>query len=247
MKRQRLELIETLAVVVMDCLAILAAYLIAYRLRFQTDLVPFLHLPSKFVQYTTAGVVAASFLVAFAMSGLYGQRRSLSPVDEFTRVIRGVSIGMLFAVAIAYFAFYGVLELSRLMVIYAWFLSVALVSADRALLSLIEGLLRRHGIGHKRILIIGSGPPAQVVLDKILRSPQLGYAVIGLLDEDGRRGLSADVPILGGVFDVASVVQSNSVDEVIVALSHSNSQAILDIMDLLDGTDVDVRVFPDVV
>src|SRR5581483_6913739 len=33
----------------------------------------------------------------------------------------------------------------------------------------------------------------------------------------------------------------------IVALRHSSSDAVLDIMDLLDGTNVEVRVFPDVV
>jgi Undecaprenyl-phosphate glucose phosphotransferase len=46
---------------------------------------------------------------------------------------------------------------------------------------------------------------------------------------------------------VASVVQSNGVEEVIVALSRSNSEAILDIMDLLDAADVRVKVLPDVV
>ncbi len=247
MNRSRLDVIETLAVLIIDSLAILAAYVIAYKLRFQTDIIPFLRLPSRFVQYGSALVIVSCFLAAFAMNRLYSHRRSLSPVDEFIRVVGGVSVGTLFAVAVASFAFTGILELSRLMVIYAWFLSVVLVSIGRALLSLIASMLRQRGIGNKRILIVGSGAPAQVVLEKIRRSPQLGYDVIGFLDESGLRGAVSGVPIVGSLSEVASVVQSNRVDEVIVALRHSSSDAVLDIMDLLDGTNVEVRVFPDVV
>jgi exopolysaccharide biosynthesis polyprenyl glycosylphosphotransferase len=246
-KRARLAALETLALVLVDSAAILAAYLIAYRLRYQTDIVPFLRLPSRVAQYGAGAVVIACFLTAFAMNGLYGRRRSLNPVDECIRVVGGVSVGTLFAVAVVSFALLGILELSRLMVIYAWFLSVLLASGGRALVALVEAALRRRGLGTERILIVGSGPPAHVVLDKIRRSPELGYTVIGFLDENGLRGSSSDVPILGGISDVASVVRSNGVDEVIVALTGSTSEAILDIMDLLDDLEVKVRVLPDIV
>jgi exopolysaccharide biosynthesis polyprenyl glycosylphosphotransferase len=247
MKRHRLANAETLALLAVDSLAILAAYLIAYRLRYQTDIIPFLRLPSRVAQYGTAAVVVACFLAGFAMNGLYSRRRSLNPVDEFIRVVGGVSVGTLFAVAVVSFVLLGILDLSRLMVIYAWFLSVVLASGGRALVALVEASLRRRGLGTERILIVGSGPPAHVVLDKIRRSPELGYTVIGFLDENGHRGVSSDMPILGGLADVASVVRSNGVDEVIVALSGTNSEAILDLMDLLDGIEVKVRVLPDVV
>src|SRR5581483_5745770 len=101
--RSRLDTLETLAVLVTDSLAILAAYIIAYKLRFQTDILPFLRLPSRFVQYSTALVIIGCFLAAFTMNRLYRQRRSLSPVDEFTRVVGGVSVGTLFAVAVVSF------------------------------------------------------------------------------------------------------------------------------------------------
>ncbi|HLG73141.1 MAG TPA: undecaprenyl-phosphate glucose phosphotransferase [Chloroflexota bacterium] len=247
MKRSRFSFMGTLALLIVDSLATVGAYVIAYRLRFQTDIVPFVRLPSPLAQWGSAAVVVLCFLTAFAMNGLYSRRRTLNPVDEFVRVIGGVSVGTLFAVAIVSFALLGILELSRLLVVYDWFLSVVLVSIGRALASIVEATLRRNGIGNKRILIIGTGPPAHVVLDKIRRSPELGYTVIGFLDENSLPGFSSELPILGSIGDVASVVKSNSVDEVIVALSRSNSESILDIMDLLDSSDVQVKVLPDVV
>lgn len=246
-RRSQLAFVETLALLLVDSAAILGAYLIAFRLRYQTDIIPFLRLPSRFVQYGTAAVVVCCFLAAFGMNGLYSRRRSLNPVDEAVRVIGGVSVGTLFAVAVVSFALLNILELSRLMVIYAWFMSVLLVSGGRALVALVEARLRRHGVGAKRILIIGSGPPAHVVLDKIRRSPELGYTVIGFLAETAPLGEPSDVPILGAISDLASVVGANGVDEVIVALNRSNPEAILEIMDLLDGTEVQVKVLPDVV
>ncbi|MBV8085356.1 MAG: hypothetical protein JO247_11135, partial [Chloroflexi bacterium] len=128
MKRPRQLNAGSFIVLIVDALAILAAYFVAYRLRYQTDIIPFLRLPSLFAQYMTAVVVVGCFLIAFAMNGLYSRRRSLNPVDEFVRVIGGVSVGTLFAVAIISFALLGILELSRLMVVYDWFLSVVLVS-----------------------------------------------------------------------------------------------------------------------
>ena len=246
-RRSQLPLLETLFLLIVDSVAILGAYLIAFRLRYQTDIIPFLRLPSRFVQYGTAVVVVCCFLAAFAMNGLYSRRRSLNPVDEAVRVIGGVSVGTLFAVAMVSFALLNILELSRLMVIYAWFMSVLLVSGGRALVALIEAWLRRHGVGAKRILVIGSGAPARVVLDKIRRSPELGYTVIGFLDEADPLASPSDLPILGGLGDLASVVSANGVEEVIVALNRSNPEALLEIMDLLDGSEVQVKVLPDVV
>jgi exopolysaccharide biosynthesis polyprenyl glycosylphosphotransferase len=246
MKRSRFAAFEILALLIVDSAATLAAYLIAYRLRFQTDIIPFVRLPSPLAQYGTAAVVIGCFLVAFAMNGLYSRRPSRNLVDEAIRVIAGVSVGTLFAVAVISFALLGILEVSRLMVIYDWFLSVLLVSLGRALVALIETTLRRHGIGNKRILIVGSGSPAHIVLDKIRRSPELGYTVIGFLDEYGLPGFSSELPILGTIRDVASVVRTNGVDEVIVALSRSSSEAVLEIMDLLDDSEVEVKVLPDV-
>lgn len=247
MKGSRWPFFSALALLIVDSAGILGAYVIAYRLRFQTDIVPFVRLPSPVAQYGTAAVIDLCFLAAFVMNGLYSRRRTLNPVDEFIRVIGGVSVGTLFAVAVVSFALLGILELSRLMVVYDWFLSVVLVSIGRAVVSIAEASLRRHGIGTKRILIIGSGPPAHMVLDKIRRSPELGYTVIGFLDENSLPGFSSELPILGSIADVSSIVKSNSVDEVIVALSRSNSEAILEIMDLLDATEVQVKVLPDVV
>src|SRR3989442_1559736 len=100
MKRSRFTVFDVLALLAVDSAATLAAYIIAYRLRFQTDIIPFVRLPSRLAQYGTAGVVVGCFVVAFAMNGLYSRRRSRNLVDEAMRVIGGVSVGMLFAVAV---------------------------------------------------------------------------------------------------------------------------------------------------
>ncbi|HUZ77488.1 MAG TPA: undecaprenyl-phosphate glucose phosphotransferase [Chloroflexota bacterium] len=248
MKRRRyLGALETLALVVVDLAATALAYVIAYHLRFETDIIPFLHLPSISVQYGTIGVVDVCFVVAFAMNRLYSHRRSLSPSDEFFRVVAGVSVGTLFAMATISFVLRGIFEFSRLMVAYAWFLSIILVSVGRAVVTLTQASLRKRGVGVRRLLIVGSGSPAHIVLDKIHRSPQLGYEVVGCMDDGSARGMGSDVPLLGELEDLPLVVERFHVEEVIVALSNPRPDTILDVADSLADLDVSIKVFPDVI
>ncbi|MDE3075204.1 MAG: undecaprenyl-phosphate glucose phosphotransferase [Chloroflexota bacterium] len=246
-RRLYLAALQTLALLVMDAAAIAAAYFVAYQLRFETDLVPFVKLPSITVQYGTISVVVVCFLVAFGMNGLYNRRRSLSGADQFFRVVGGVSVGTLFAMAMISFVLRGVFEFSRLMVAYAWFLSIIFVGVGRTVVTLAQGWLRRRGVGVKRLLVVGTGAPARIVLNKIRRSPQLGYEVVGLIDENGRRGFEDDLPILGGLADIPAAIERRRVDDMIVALNSSTPAVILDIADSVADLGVNIKVFPDVI
>src|SRR5262249_40035819 len=94
---------------------------------------------------------------------------------------------------------------------------------------------------------VGTGDSAQIVLDKIRRSPQLGYEVIGFIDDIGRRDSDSRTPVLGGLRDVASVIEKEHVDTLIVALTNSSPHTLLDVIDSVDETKLEIKVFPDVV
>src|SRR4030095_2524863 len=77
----------------------------------------------------------------------------------------------------------GALEVSR--VVWAIFL-VLNTALTFGLRELVRELLERRwraGIGLKRILIAGSGELGRLVADKILEHRELGYQIIGFVDD----------------------------------------------------------------
>ena len=87
-------------------------------------------------------------------------------------------------------------------------LNVALTYASRELVR--EALERRWraGIGLKRVLIAGAGELGRLVADKILEHRELGYQIVGFVDDRaggdhlGYRGL----PLLGTLDDAAEII-----------------------------------------
>ena len=84
-------------------------------------------------------------------------------------------------------------------------LNVALTFASRELVREMLERRWRAGIGLKRILIAGSGELGRLVADKILEHRELGYQIVGFVDDRaagdhlGYRGL----PLLGTLDEAA--------------------------------------------
>jgi len=141
----------------------------------------------------------------------------------------------------------GALEVSQ--AVWAIFLviNVALTFASRELVR--EALERRwrQGIGLKRILIAGAGELGRLVADKILEHRELGYQIVGFVDDRaagdhlGYRGL----PLLGTIDDAAEISTREGVDHLYVALPPDQHVQMLKLIDSTSRECVDVKVVPD--
>jgi hypothetical protein len=105
----------------------------------------------------------------------------------------------------------------------------------------------RAGIGLKRVLIAGAGDLGRLVADRILQHRELGYQVIGFIDDRaggdhiGYRGL----PLLGTLAEVADIAQRERIDHLYVALALDEHPKLLDLMDTANRECIDVKVVPD--
>jgi exopolysaccharide biosynthesis polyprenyl glycosylphosphotransferase len=137
------------------------------------------------------------------------------------------------------------LDYPRLMVVYAWALTIIFVGLWRLLYGQINAVLRARGIGRARLLIVGAGRVGAMILQAVRRSPQLGYQPIGFIDNDSAIKNVEGVPVLGNIDCLGDSIHDNKVDEVIIALPHASHEEVLSIVSLCDGRTVDVKVFPD--
>ncbi len=231
-----------------DFSLIVAAFFLAYYARYQLQLLrpldeafraPF----EPFVPYMV--LFAAWLLVALQQQGLYRHLRGRSWSDEALVILNGAAQGLVVVMALS-FALQP-LVFSRLLLGYGAGFSVLLLGAARLVYRGIRQRQRRRGIGVERVLVVGAGEIGRAVLRNILARPDLGYQVVGFVDDDPERG-GTDIGRLRGLGSLANlptVVREEKVDMVIITLSWEHQRAILDVVRECANHAVQVRIVPD--
>lgn len=250
MTSQKIRTTYSIMLALSDTLLTCVAFILAYRLRVNipwpdelANLVPF----HEYLGLMAVNVL--SVILALFAYRLYYIPRAVSRVDQFYRVFAGVSIGTMMAVAISTFVFKGddvVLDYPRAMIIYAWLLTILLIMIGRILQQQIRLQLRKRGVGKDRLLIVGTGDMARIILQRIIWSPQLGYELLGVVD--GAKGVSQilDVPVLGAPEDLPTLIEQYAVDEVIIAMPEEGHRETMRVMSYCERGRVSIKIFPDV-
>jgi exopolysaccharide biosynthesis polyprenyl glycosylphosphotransferase len=93
-------------------------------------------------------------------------------------------------------------------------------------------------------VIVGAGEVGQLVARKLMRHPEYGVTLVGFVDGPPKRWRPdvAEVPVLGAIDDLASIVRNLAVERVIVAFSTHNDQETLTWLRPLVGLNVRVDV-----
>ena len=240
-----------------DVLAVVAAFFSAWWLRFQTDLlIPLVgEKPTPHFDYylRLLPFLIVAWPAVFYFRGLYEPRRGRSRIEE--------ALSILFATAFASLVFTGLSSLYRppepldpnLTFTYSRgflaafsLLSYLYVATGRLLIRETMRALRRRGHNLARILIIGTGRLGREVTQKILDHRELGFEVIGFLDDKKPTGEILGRPILGMVKDLPEVLEAHPVEQVLIALPLEAKRKTLQILDQLSKEVVEVRLVPDV-
>jgi exopolysaccharide biosynthesis polyprenyl glycosylphosphotransferase len=163
MLMKRIDLFFLGVLVPLDYLALIAAALSSYALRF-----------GPFAQYLTtsqtvsfseymasAALFAFVFLFIFATAGLYAPRIRRRLAGEFPRIILATSTGI--AIVIVAIFFQREYFASRFIVLAAWGFSILYIFAGRLLVRVIRYFLARSGIGLTRIAMVGKSPSADAI------------------------------------------------------------------------------------
>ncbi|MGE5245601.1 MAG: undecaprenyl-phosphate glucose phosphotransferase [Betaproteobacteria bacterium] len=241
-----------------DALIGVSAFIVAYAIRFHTGLIPITKGVPPLRQYLDVlPFVAVLVPVAFQLQGLYRLRRGRSRVDDFFAVFVGSILAVVFGiVATLYVETYfatnaakgrGALEVSQ--VVWGLFLvlNTGLAYASREVVREVLERRWRAGLGLKRVLIAGAGELGRLVADKILEHRELGYQIVGFVDDRaagdhlGYRGL----PLLGMLEESAEIAVREAVDHLYVALPPEQHVKMLALIEETSRECVDVKVVPD--
>jgi exopolysaccharide biosynthesis polyprenyl glycosylphosphotransferase len=230
--------------IVLICLAFGVAYVVRYQLQWFRDVDPAYY--TTFVAYLPMVTLqAVLILVAFGLEGVYRFKRGATAVDEIYGVINGVTTGFVITVFIVFF--WRPLIYSRLIFLYATVLIIALLILARLARRGILRALRSRGVGVQRVLIVGSGEVGLTVMRNLMAQPDLGFVVVGFVDDDPERG-TTDIgrfKALGNTALLPRLLVSELIDEVIIALPWQNRRQILALVNECTRAGVRPRVVPD--
>jgi exopolysaccharide biosynthesis polyprenyl glycosylphosphotransferase len=238
-----------LSLLINDLIMVALSFYVAYRLRQWIAIPPPVAI-APFMDYVGMMVIQViTMLLLYFFSRLYDVKRSMPRLDEFYRIFAATSIGTVVTIAATTFLFKNTaleLDFPRAMVIYAWALSVILVTASRSLLVLVRNWLRRRGHWSDRLLIVGTGDVGRMILQKVRQMPRLGYQVVGFIDgDDPQVNEIMGVPVLGGIDDIPDLIKEHEIQEVIIGRPELSHQQVLAIISRCERGQVGIKIFPD--
>lgn len=207
-------------VLLFDLAAVVAAWLLAFALRFNLD-VPH--------EYATAalrslGWVLPIYGAVFLLSGLYRGSWRFASLPDLLRIAKAVLLSATAVTFVAYLLQLA-LPLPRSVLLLAPLLTLLAMGGARATYRSWRERQGRSSVESRRkpVLILGAGRSGATLVRELHSSAE--WHVVGLLDDDatlrGREVLGK--PVLGSFDDLAAVSSSFQVHHAIIALPQSTA------------------------
>jgi exopolysaccharide biosynthesis polyprenyl glycosylphosphotransferase len=184
------------------------------------------------------------WLTLAKMLGLYErdeERADHSTSDELFGVVNLVTLGTWTVFMVAWAT--GMLEPQFARLVSFWLLAILLILASRAIARSASRAMPGY---RQRAVIVGVGDVGQLVARKVRQHSEYSLDLIGFVDTgeplSWRRDI--DVPILGGIDELGTLVARHGVERVIVAFARDPDAETMRVLRTLRDRDVTVDVVP---
>lgn len=225
------ELLRPALLLAGDLVALEAAFLLSYYLRFLSGwfLVP-LGIPPFAPYLWTSFVLLVIWVGIFHAQGLYDPTRRSSFEDDLAGIFRGVVLGSLSVLALTFFV--RQLSYSRSFFGIFFWMSLLFLMIERVAARILLRRLFNLGIGVRKVLVVGDSPMGKRVIETYRRLPGLGYRVVSEFK-------STDPS------EVEEELSRTKCELVILAFSFEHLPQVAEIAELLGSYHVDILFVPD--
>jgi Undecaprenyl-phosphate glucose phosphotransferase len=247
--------------VLVDVIATNLAWVLAYYLRFYsaavTEYLPVTKGIPPLTRYLLLlPLITVLWPAVLYFHGLYQVKRGRSRIDELFAILFSVLIAAAltlgFTLYIRVYYFYQpevapLWEYSQGVLAIFVVLDVLALNAARGAL---RGYLQRMwaaGYNVKRVLVAGAGELGQTVAETILAHRELGYRVVGFVDDDPEAPGHAGLSVLGRLDDTMAVASGHGVDQLYIALPLDEHAKLLRLIKSVSNECLDIKVVPDLI
>lgn len=146
-------------------------------------------------------------------------------------------------------AAFSVRSFNNVNILLFWSVVSVLGIAGRLLLRAVLISARRSGYNYRYLLVIGSNERARTTAAQLEGRSELGYKLVGFIaesqDADAGSPVDPDVPVLGKIGELQTILQQNKVDEILVCLPvDSRFSDIISIVQHARDLGIVVRILP---
>jgi exopolysaccharide biosynthesis polyprenyl glycosylphosphotransferase len=242
---------ERILLLALDFLTVNLAYYVYYLLRvrsgwFMYPIEPELVLPML--------AIYVYWLLLFAFFGLYRSWYAQSRLDELVTLFRIITAGVI----VLFFLIFLDDEATstqagtRTLIGVYWLVMIGFVSVGRLVLRATQKRLLESGIGARNTLIVGWSEKAKELCDMVIKYPALGYKLVGFVDagrgRTGKRGKRLEyrqIPLVGHLDQLSSLVREHQVQEVLVGLESSEHDKLIHIINECNGFEIGLKMMAD--
>ena len=175
--------------VVLDAIVIVAAYALAWYVRFKTGFnndAEFTGVLSAKIYFSALIFIVPGYLILNYLFSLYTSKRYSSTQRDISNVIKSNTVGLILFIGILYIIRQN--HISRSMIFIFYVFNIIGQVGTRILIRKILRSFRKKGYNIKYILLVGYSRAAEQYIDRIIQNPQWGYVVRGILDDHIPRG-----------------------------------------------------------
>ena len=208
-----------------DLLTVVFSFLLAAWVSYHPyhhSRIPFIQFMESRIQVTNVVLFFGFLLIwhlIFSGFGLYSSRRLSTRYDDVVDVLRATSLGtLMMSLFVILFRF----KLGTpLFLLTFWAGNTAIAASSRLMLRSVLERLRRQGWNLRQILIAGTNSRAIRFAQKIEAKPELGYRLIGFVDDhwaNFQKFQETGHSLVAGLKEVRDFLRSHVVDEVLICL-----------------------------
>ena len=248
--RDTSDVLASCAAIAGDALAVFIGFLLATWLRFDSGLIPLFHdqLPVHLYSMYAQGALVGAFLflLIFQSLGLYIRPQIGTFGDKIPRLVHGVLLGLLVAVALA-FVLRTEPPFSRMTVLVSVVTVLSLVLLERYALFRWELHLARHRCVVNRVAIVGADAIAARLKKALKQEPRLGARVVAFFQTHAGEA-HPDIPrelLKGTLDDLRAFIESNQADQVILTDTTIDHARTIELILLCEQSLVTFTLVPD--
>lgn len=236
---KRSELVFSILRIPIDALLIVAAFVLAYAIRIQSDVIYILPL-QDYLAFILATLPL--WILVFALEGLYAIRAQRRILDELRDIFLSVSLGALLVLAALFLTDTRIG--SRIVLFYAYILTLILVFLGRWVVRMVQRLLYRFDIGTHRVVLIGANDRAYQLARELQVNPIHGYRYLGYVTTNGSNSHRHLGRLLGPFRDLLKTVRAHKPDELIVTVGDLSDARMLSLLEIANQERIDLRLTP---
>jgi exopolysaccharide biosynthesis polyprenyl glycosylphosphotransferase len=187
-------------------------------------------------------LVAVIWSVVFLLLSVYTPR-TLRAVDEAQLIIVAVTLATLTLAGVLYFSFR---EISRLQILTFYLFDLISLVGYRLAMRLALKLRNQPPYARRKVLVLEAGEAGRDVMRMIKRYQWAGLEPVGFLDSELSPQTELEgFPVLGGIEEVTHHVETEGINEIVVALPMRAHDRFVDLIAELQGLPTRVRILPD--